>query len=66
MKTMGKVLKILGLVLYAALIVLDIIFCTKFKAVMWFNCAVVVLAMAMLGYDYYIKHFYKSQNDKKL
>ena len=35
--------------------VLDIIFCTKVTAVMWFNGAVVVALIGMVVYDLYTK-----------
>lgn len=51
-----KVFKILGLALFGVIAVLDLIFCTKVKAVMWANCAVVVALLGMLGYDYFLRY----------
>lgn len=57
MARIDKILKIIGLALFGVVAILDVIFCTKVKAVMWLNCAVVVAVLGMLGYDFYVRYF---------
>ena len=47
--------KMLALFILVLVAVLDIIFCTKLKAVMWLNGAVVFVLIGMVVYDLYTK-----------
>ena len=51
----NSIWKMLALFVLVLAAVLDIIFCTKVTAVMWFNGAVVVALIGMVVYDLYTK-----------